>query len=271
MSSYVITGVSKGLGFEFLRQLSLEPSNVVIGIVRDKAATDKKVADELKGRSNIVILQADITDYEAIKRVAAETSEITGGRLDYLIANAGYVSRWDAYDSIGILGGQPQKLEEDFLLSYKTNVIANIHLINLYMPLILKGKAKKVIALSTGYADLEATREYDAEVASGYSISKAAMNLAVAKFSAQYKREGVLLMSICPGPTETGQHSEATQEQLQNLGAAMQKFVQYAPHFAGPSTPESSVRNVISVWENASIEKGDGGSHVSRHGNKQWL
>jgi hypothetical protein len=44
------------------------------------------------------------------------------------------------------------------------------------MPLILKGKAKKVITLGTGMADDALTTKYDLELAGPYSISKAAMN-----------------------------------------------------------------------------------------------
>jgi hypothetical protein len=43
--------------------------NVVVGLVRDKPATDKKISEDpkLKGRTNIHILQADLTDYNALK------------------------------------------------------------------------------------------------------------------------------------------------------------------------------------------------------------
>ncbi|RDA83519.1 hypothetical protein CP532_4156 [Ophiocordyceps camponoti-leonardi (nom. inval.)] len=278
--------------FEFLRQLSSDPSNTVIGIVRDKATTDKKISEELDRRSNIHVLQADLLDYAAIENAAKCSAKITGGSLDYLVANAGYVSHWDAYEPIGVLlsrGNDPKQLEDDFLKSFKTNVIANIHLFNLFIPLLLKSNIKKVIALSTGNADLDPINNFDVEVAPGYSISKAAMNVAVAKFSAQYKKQGVLFMSICPGMVETGHHKDgeelahfyiksnisdirtATPEQMQSLGGLVQKFMQYAPHFTGPATPEAAIKDVISVWERASVENGDGGSYVSHHGNKQWL
>ncbi|KAI0875483.1 hypothetical protein GGS24DRAFT_455417 [Hypoxylon argillaceum] len=55
MPSYVVTGVSSGLNFEILRQVSADPSTVV-GIVRNKPSTAKKVAEELVGCSNIHIL-----------------------------------------------------------------------------------------------------------------------------------------------------------------------------------------------------------------------
>ncbi|GAP88448.1 putative short chain dehydrogenase [Rosellinia necatrix] len=271
MPSYVITGVSKGLGFEFLRQISQEPSNTVVGIVRDKTTTVKKVQEELSGRSNIHILEADITDYNAIKRAVEDTATLTGGTLDYLVANAAYVSQWDAYDPIGTLGNKPQELEDDLLKSFKVNVVSNIHLLNQFVPLILKGQAKKVIVLSTGNADLDPIRLFDADIGAGYAISKAAMNVAVAKFSAQYKKDGVLFISICPGLADTGQFANATPEQLQSAMGLMGKFQQYAPHFKGPARPEDAVKAVISVWEKASIENGDGGAFVSHYGNKQWL
>jgi hypothetical protein len=39
----------------------------VIGLVRDKARAEKKVSELLGGRSNIHILQADLTDYSALQ------------------------------------------------------------------------------------------------------------------------------------------------------------------------------------------------------------
>ncbi len=72
------------------------------------------------------------------------------------------------------------------------------------MPLILKGRAKKVIAISTGASDPEMTLSVDMFQAPSYSISKAALNMAVAKFSAIYREKGVLVMAICPGAVDTG-------------------------------------------------------------------
>ncbi|CAG7972819.1 unnamed protein product [Penicillium salamii] len=56
MSSYLVTGASRGLGFDFIRQLAQNPTNTVIGLVRDKAAAEKKVLEE--GLSNVHIVEA---------------------------------------------------------------------------------------------------------------------------------------------------------------------------------------------------------------------
>jgi NAD(P)-dependent dehydrogenase (short-subunit alcohol dehydrogenase family) len=83
-------------------------------------------------------------------------------------------------------------------------VVGNIHLFNLFLPLVLKGDVKKVIAISSGMADLELTNNFKLDLGAPYSISKAALNLAVSKFHAQYSADGVLFMSVCPGMVDTG-------------------------------------------------------------------
>ncbi|KAH8697005.1 hypothetical protein BGW36DRAFT_377747 [Talaromyces proteolyticus] len=271
MPSYVITGASRGLGWEFLRQLSSDSNNIVIGMVRNKHATDTRVSEELQARSNIHILQADISDYGAMQNAAEETAHITGGGLDYLIANAGMVAGFDAFDPIGILGKQPEALEHNLMQAFKINVVSNIHLFNLFTPLILKGEAKKVIAISSGHADLNITAKFNIDVSAVYAITKASLNIAVAKFSAQYAKDGVLFMSICPGVVDTGRYASATEEQLKAVSRMTKSFKEYAPHFKGPASPESSVRDVLSVINNSSVENGDGGSFVSHKGNQQWL
>jgi len=69
MPSYLITRVARGIGYEFIRQYSSDPANTVIGLVRNKVEADKKVSEDadLKLRSNLHILEADITDYSALQ------------------------------------------------------------------------------------------------------------------------------------------------------------------------------------------------------------
>lgn len=53
--------------WEFLRQISSDSNNTVIGLVRNKSATEEKLKGELPDRTNIHIVEADITDYAALK------------------------------------------------------------------------------------------------------------------------------------------------------------------------------------------------------------
>jgi NAD(P)-dependent dehydrogenase (short-subunit alcohol dehydrogenase family) len=107
-------------------------------------------------------------------------------------------------------GKDPVALEENLLLNFKTNTVAQIHLFNIFTPLILRGAVKKVIAISTGHADIDLVTNHDLSNAPLYAISKVALNMAVAKFSAQYRSDGVLFMAICPGVVDTGLFNDCT-------------------------------------------------------------
>lgn len=121
MSVYVITGVSKGIGvsaslinqprrpanrakFELVKQISSDSSNLVIGLVRDAAATKSKMVADFGDRANVYILHGDLTSYASLKQAAADATKIAGDRgVDYLIANGAFPSHFDGYDPIGAL------------------------------------------------------------------------------------------------------------------------------------------------------------------------
>lgn len=102
--------------------------------------------------------------------------------------------------------------------SFKVNVVGNIHLFALFLPLVQKGTAKKVIAISTGMADDELISKFEVANGAPYSISKAGMNTAVAKFSAQYKKDGILFMSISPGLVDTGHYNNSKSNYIFTYG-----------------------------------------------------
>ncbi|KAI0441039.1 NAD(P)-binding protein [Xylaria telfairii] len=271
MSSYLITGASRGIGFEFVRQLSEDPKNVVVGLVRDKATTDKKILSELN-RPNIHVVQADLTDYDSLKKSVDVVAPIVNGSLDYVIANAAYISHFSAYDPIGVLGERdPKQLEADMLECFKVNVIGNVHLFTVYMPLILKGREKKAITISSGLGDIDLTREYKLGLGAPYAISKTAMNQTAAKFHAQYADQGVLFLNICPGVVDTGA-PQGTEEQMKAVMEQGATFMRYSPRFKGPVAPAESVRDILVQINKASLEAGYGGEFISHLGKgEKWL
>lgn len=93
---------------------------------------------------------------------------------------------------------------------FAINVTAQIHLFNLCMPLILKGEHKKVIAISSAMAAEAEARKYELFENGPYSISKAALNMVVVKFAAEYKSQGILFLAICPGMVDTGNYGSGS-------------------------------------------------------------
>jgi len=78
------------LQYGFIQYLARDPSNIVVGLARNKAATDQKIAQG--GVNKVTIIQADIVDGDSLHAAKAEVEKLTGGSLDYLINNAAFVS-----------------------------------------------------------------------------------------------------------------------------------------------------------------------------------
>lgn len=116
----VVLMFSSCLKLEFIRTLSRDAQNVVIGLVRNKTAAEKAFGADVP--KNLSFLQADITDLDALKvemgisnaasalfecglivfkSAAIETAKLTGGGLDYLINNAALVSKTSRYRTLG--------------------------------------------------------------------------------------------------------------------------------------------------------------------------
>ncbi|RAO66492.1 uncharacterized protein BHQ10_002504 [Talaromyces amestolkiae] len=260
MPSYLITGASRGLGYGFLRQISADPNNTVIALVRDKPATDARVSAELSDRKNIFVIHGDLTDVQSLKTAVEETSKITAGSLDVLIANAAYVGNYARFDGMGDLDVEP--LGADLRQHFESNVIGNINLFNLFLPLIRNGNLKKIVAISSGLSELDLIKELRIANGAPYSITKAALNMVVTKFHAQYADEGILFMAVCPGSVATGNFDNLTPEEEAKAGVMFQKFMKYAPHFTGPAPVDDAVKDVLQVVENATIET-NGGTLVS--------
>jgi NAD(P)-dependent dehydrogenase (short-subunit alcohol dehydrogenase family) len=98
MPSYLITGASRGLGYGFLQSLSRDPSNTIIGLVRNISATRAKLSAD--GLTNVHLVEADITDSAALARAAKEAEKFLGGKgLDVLVNNAAWISTETQYST----------------------------------------------------------------------------------------------------------------------------------------------------------------------------
>lgn len=267
MPSYLVTGASRGLGYAFVRHLAAIPGNTVIGMVRSKDATLARL--EKDGISNVTVVEADITDRDALTAAYIEVNLITKGSLDVLINNAALVNERSAY--ITLPEDEPAALEDDLMSSFRANVVGVANTINIFLPLLRAGQEKKIITISSGMADIDLVNRFNVPIAAPYSISKAATNALVAKYNAALgKSEGLLFLALSPGLVDTSEGKPMSEQELQGAQAMGAMFQEYAPDFKGPISPEQSVEMCMKVIENATVET-YGGAFVSHFGNKQWL
>ncbi|KAH9438276.1 hypothetical protein MCOR02_001914 [Pyricularia oryzae] len=271
MPSYVITGASRGIGWALLENVSRSQDNKVVGLVRDKATVDKRVAQELKDRSNITIIQADLIDYDALERAAKQTAELTGGGLDYLIANGALMTFTDAYDVENFVKYNGAEGAAKYLRdSLETNVVGNFNLYSLFTPLILKGDTKRVLSVSSGHADLSLVSQYHLEACVAYAASKAAHNMITGKFHARYARDGVLFISVCPGTVDTLDFSNLNEGQQAAMGQMQAIFKEFQPEWDGPKPASESAVELLRILDESTIEA-KGGQYFSHTGTDKWL
>jgi 3-oxoacyl-[acyl-carrier protein] reductase len=83
----LVTGGGRGIGAAIVRRLVADGASVAINY-RSDAASARALAHELQGESDVVTLQADVSDSDAMPALVDATVARLGG-LDIAVSNAG--------------------------------------------------------------------------------------------------------------------------------------------------------------------------------------
>ncbi|EJD04869.1 NAD-binding protein, partial [Fomitiporia mediterranea MF3/22] len=204
MVSYVVVGAPRGIGLDFVQALSTDPRNKVFAVVRnaETASPLREFVESEATSKNVVILQANLTDYNTLKLAAEEVSKATGGILDVLINNGALVIHEKGMLTIDAFPDE-ETLEKDFLDFFKTNVVGVTHAINAFLPLLRAGNSKKVLTISSSMGSPRTNLASNHDTLVSYAVSKAALNMVVVKFAARFKQEGFTFLSVSPGLVKT--------------------------------------------------------------------
>ncbi|KFY69320.1 hypothetical protein V496_00322 [Pseudogymnoascus sp. VKM F-4515 (FW-2607)] len=266
MPSYVIVGASRGLGYEWLRFLSQDPANTVVGLARTPGPVEAQLeADKI---TNVRIVKADMADHKSLALAASEVSKVTNNSLDHLIVNGVYANAEESFMTPTEFIGQEDLLRREFVNNVDVNVVGVIYSINAFISLIRNGNAKKVTVISTGLADLELAQKTTIAFSVLYSATKAALNIVVAKYAAELRGEGIIFLALSPGVVNTATAPPLPEHipRMQEMGA---EFSRIYPHFSGPISPAESVPLQKNVIDNMTIE--NSGAFLSHLGSKEWL
>jgi NAD(P)-dependent dehydrogenase (short-subunit alcohol dehydrogenase family) len=193
MTTTLITGANKGLGFETARRLSAAGHMVYLGS-RD-AERGRRAAEQLGTRMVLI----DVTD-DASVAAAAKTIEADGG-LDVLINNAGIELRTPD-------GGVPgaAELTADVMRTlFETNVFGVVRVTHAFFPLLRRSAAPVVVNVSSGLASMDriATPGTPQHAYPGvaYPASKAAVNMITVQYAKAFP--GMRINAVEPGYTAT--------------------------------------------------------------------
>ena len=179
----VVTGASRGIGFETARQLCAEGAEVLLVARGEKALAEAAAKASEGGRYEAAHLALDVTDDAAGEQMVAAATERFGG-LDVLVNNAG-TARWRDLDDVP---------DEDWRMQFELNVMAPLRAMRAAAPQMAKRGWGRIVnvASTAGKRPSAAMPEYSVAKAAELSLSRL--------FADRYADQGVLVNAVCPGP-----------------------------------------------------------------------
>ncbi|MEU6010770.1 SDR family NAD(P)-dependent oxidoreductase [Streptomyces sp. NPDC047453] len=195
MTTTLITGANKGLGYETARRLIAAGHTVYVGS-RD-AARGRRAAEQLGDRARAV--QLDITD-DASVAAAVKTIEADGG-LDVLVNNAGVEARGADNGVVGAADLTADLMREVF----ETNVFGTVRVTHAFLPLLRRSASPVVVNVSSGLASFAhvADPAHPAAAYPGvaYPASKAVVNMITVQYAKAFP--AMRINAVEPGFTKT--------------------------------------------------------------------
>ena len=212
MTSLLITGANRGIGFEFVRQYASEGARI-FAACRNPAKADalRALADASGGK--VTLHPLEVTDDDSINTLARE---LTGETIDILINNAGIKGDLHVFEPAGT------ELWDKVM---RTNVIAPFRIAEAFRPHLEKGKRRIIFNISSGRGSH--LRHRGDGIA--YCASKAALNSAMYGLSVRLKQENFIIVMIAPGAVQTDMNPNAKLTATFSIGAMRKIIAGLAP------------------------------------------
>jgi NAD(P)-dependent dehydrogenase (short-subunit alcohol dehydrogenase family) len=198
----LVTGGTRGIGLEVVRQLAQSGHTVVIG-ARDAERGELVEAGLLAEGLDVASVRCDVTDQAGVAAAADAVAE-RHGRLDVLVNNAGI-----APDE-----PQPSELALELLrATYETNVFGVFTVTKAFLPLVHKSPAGRIVNVSSGAGSLALVSRPNWRPewnGLSYNSSKSALNAITVAFAVELRDTPIKVNAVNPGYTATDMSPEAT-------------------------------------------------------------
>jgi len=179
----IITGGSRGIGFEMAKTFSENGAIVVI-----TSKNSQQLKDTANQLSNTTPISADIRKEEDVKNVVEKTIE-KFGKLDILVNNAGVFPKIKQLHEIS-------ELEWNDVLDVNLN--GQFRFTKFAIPYLQKTSGT-IINVSSD-AGLKAYEGFNADA---YSASKAALIVLTKCWALEYAKDKIRVNCVCPGVVDT--------------------------------------------------------------------
>ena len=200
----LITGASKGLGYEIAKSYLKYGSNLVIcssnsNNIKKSYIKLKKIK---KKNQKIFYLVADVSSPKQVKKLVNFTIQ-KFKKIDILINNAGI------YGPKGYI----EKINwHDWVKTIEVNLFGSILLCRAVIPYFKKNNKGKIIQLSGGGAASPSPR------ISGYAVSKVGIVRFIENLSEEVKKYNIDINAVAPGAINTNMLNEVLREGPKKIG-----------------------------------------------------
>jgi NAD(P)-dependent dehydrogenase (short-subunit alcohol dehydrogenase family) len=185
LKNIIITGTSRGIGFELALQFANEGHQVL--------AISRKTVKELIEHPNITCLVVDLSEESGLNLITEFISK-TWKNVDVLIHNAGCL----------VLKPFLQLTQADFEMVYKVNVFGVANLTRICLPFLKRGS--HVVSISS-MGGVQGSSKFAGLAA--YSSSKGAVITLSELLAEEYKEEGISFNVLALGAVQTEMLHEA--------------------------------------------------------------
>jgi len=185
MTTVLVTGANRGLGYEFVKQYS-ENGFDVLACCRN--VHEAKKLKELQGISdNIKIYELDVGNIKIIKNLSQQLQNET---IDVLINNAG-IYRSSTIGNINY---------DEWIESFKVNTIAPYQIVENFLNQIINSDLKKVVSITSKMGSIDDNTSGGSYI---YRSSKTALNSMMRSLTHDLKNQGVATLTLHPGWVRT--------------------------------------------------------------------
>lgn len=185
MKNIIITGTSRGIGYELALQFANAGYNVL--------AISRKTPQTLLGNENVTCLSVDLSDENEMQKVENFISN-SWKKVDIIIHNAGSL----------LLKPFSETSQTDFESVYKVNVFGVANLTRICLPFLKKGSHVVTISSMGG---IQGSLKFAGLAA--YSSSKGAVITLSELLAEEYKEQGISFNVLALGAVQTEMLEEA--------------------------------------------------------------
>ncbi len=215
MALVMVTGASRGIGLEFVRQYAAAGWEVVACCRQPREAGDLL---ELARHNDALSLHAlDITDHPAVDELAAR---MAGRSVDVLINNAGVMGALPFREHLHRqhFGSIDYDLWEQV---FRTNTLGTVKVTEAFINHVAASEQKKIVTISSTTGSISESRRE----ALAYTTSKTALNKAMTIIAERVRPTGVIVALLCPGYVKTRMNVGGATVEIPESVTAMRSII----------------------------------------------